>query len=146
MLAVDTNVLVYARRREPPEHSLAQKVLTGLAEGFEPWALPWPCVYEFLRVVTHPRVFHPPTPVCEAWDAVKALMSSPSVAMISEGPHHREVLEELLQHSPITGNLLHDAHIAALLIEHGIEEILTADEDFKRFSRLRVSNPFRPQS
>ena|SRR5436309_9160158 len=143
MRAVDTNVLVYAHRQEPSEHAVAQKVLAELATGGEPWALPWPCIYEFLRVVTHPRVFHPPTPVHEAWKAVELLLDSPSMILISEGERHRAILGELLQGSVVTGNLFHDAHIAALLIEHGVGEFLTNDEDFRRFPKLRVTNPFR---
>ncbi|MGH9358672.1 MAG: type II toxin-antitoxin system VapC family toxin [Terriglobia bacterium] len=143
MRAVDTNILVYARRQEPAEHPAARRLLAELSTGEAPWALPWPCVYEFLRVVTHPRVFHPPTPVHAAWDAINLLLDSPSVVVLSEGHLHRAILSDLLSSSPVTGNLLHDAHIAALLIEHGVEEILTNDEDFRRFPRLRVTNPFR---
>ena len=71
-------------------------------------------------------------------------MGSPSVVLLSQGPRHHEVLEGLLRESPVTGNLLHDTHVAALLIEHGVDEIVTADEDFRRFPKLRVTNPFRP--
>ena len=144
MRAVDTNVLVYAGRVEPPEHAIAEAVLRALATGPEPWVLPWPCVYEFLRVVTHSRVFRPPTPLHEAWAEVELLLDSPSVVPMAEGVHHREVLRDLLRTVPITGNILHDAHIAALLIEHGVDEIITADEDFRRFPGLKVTNPFRP--
>ena len=144
MRAVDANVLVFARRVEPPEHAVAKRILLELATGSEPWVLPWPCVYEFLRVVTHPRVFHPPTPLKEAWSAVELLLDSPSVVPISEGARHRGILRGLLHALPVTGNIVHDAHIAALLIEHGVDEIMTADEDFLRFPGLRVTNPFRP--
>jgi hypothetical protein len=144
MRAVDTNILIYARRRETAEHPVAAKCLRELAEGPEPWVIPWPCIYEFLRVVTHPRVFHPPTPLGRAWEGVEALLDSPSLLPISEGPRHRDILADLLSRIPLAGNVVHDAHIAALLIEHGVEEILTADEDFRRFPRLRVINPFGP--
>ncbi|MFB3923882.1 MAG: TA system VapC family ribonuclease toxin [Terriglobia bacterium] len=144
MRAVDSNILIYADREEVPQHSTALKVLSGLATGAESWAIPWPCIYEYLRVVTHPRVFHPPTPVLEAWESVEALLASPSIVPLAEGQRHREILNDLLRNVTITGNLLHDAHIAALLIEHGVDEILTADEDFRRFARLRVTNPFHP--
>jgi toxin-antitoxin system PIN domain toxin len=143
MRAVDTNILVYARRQEPPEHPAALELLTRLSTGDEPWVLPWPCLYEFLRVVTHPRVFHPPTPIEAAWEAVALLLDSPSVVVLSEGERHAAILKDLLRTSSVTGNLIHDAHIAALLIEHGVEEILTADEDFRRFPKLRATNPFR---
>lgn len=143
MRAVDSNILIYADREETPQHPTAVEVIRGLATGVEPWAIPWPCIYEYLRVVTHPRVFHPPTPIHEAWGSVESLLASPSIIAVAEGERHREVLGELLRNLPVTGNLLHDAHIAALLIEHGVDEILTADEDFRRFPRLKVTNPFR---
>ena len=143
MKAVDTTILIYARRGESPHHSQAVNLLQSLATGSEPWVLPWPCVYEFLRVVTHPRVFRPPTPLGEAWKAVGLLLDSPSIVPIAEGDRHRQIIADLLGRTPVTGNALHDAHIAALLIEHGIQEILTADEDFRRFVTLKVTNPFR---
>ena len=142
MRAVDTNILVYARGSEAPQHLTALRVLNSLATGSESWVLPWPCIYEFLRVVTHPRVFDPPTPLEAAWEAVELLLDSPSIVAVAEGERHREILSELLRNSPVTGNLAHDAHIAALL-EHGVDEIVTADEDFRRFTRLKVVNPFR---
>lgn len=144
MRGVDSNILVYAHRDETPQHRKALQVLRELATGSEPWVLPWPCIYEFLRVVTHPRVFHPPTPLDEAWRAVESLLDSPSRVRLAEGERHREILAELLRTSAPEGNLLHDAHIAALLIEHGAYEIITADEAFRRFRRLKVVNPFRP--
>lgn len=143
MRAVDTNVLVYADREETPQHSTALKVLGDLVTGRDPWVLPWPCIYEFLRVVTHPAVFRSPTPLAEAWNDVVALLESPSVVMVSESHRHREILGELLRTCSITGNLIQDAHIAALLIEHGVDEIITADEGFRQFPGLRVTNPFR---
>ena len=142
MRAVDTNILVYADREEAPHHLIALRLLRSLATGSEPWVLPWPCIYEFLRVVTHPRVFFPPTPIREAWAGIETLLESPSVVLISEGKRHRQVLDDLLRTSSLSGNLLHDAHIAALLLEHGVAEILTADDDFRRFPGLKVTNPF----
>ncbi len=142
MGAVDTNILVYAHRLEPPEHQLALKVLSDLATGSEPWALPWPCFYDFLRVLTHPRAFHPPTPPLLAWDAVQTLLDSPSLILISEGERHRKILDTLLHTSSVTGNLIHDGHIAALPLEHGVNQIITADEDFRRFPGLKVTSPF----
>ena len=144
MQAVDTNILVYARRSETAQHAVALGTLRSLAAGRDLWVLPWPCIYEFLRVVTHPKVFRPPTPVDQAWRAIETLLDSPSVVVVTEGDRHRDVLAELLRTSYITGNLLHDAHIAALLIEYGVDEIITGDEDFRRFRKLKVTNPFLP--
>lgn len=142
MIALDTNVLVYARREEVAEHARALELLHGLAEGADPWALPWPCVYEFLRVVTHPRVFDPPTQLEEALQGVRSLLRSPSLVLLAEGPGHFRHLGDVADDGRPFGNLLHDAHIAALCIEHGVEELLTRDRDFSRFPALRTHDPF----
>lgn len=141
--ALDTNILVYAHRVEAPHHRAALRLLRETVAGREPWALCWPVVYEFLRVVTHPRVFHPPTPMETAWAAVEALTGARSVVMLAETERHREILDDVLRGSGALGNVVHDAHIVALLREHGVGEIVTADEDFRRFPGLRVTNPFR---
>jgi toxin-antitoxin system PIN domain toxin len=95
-------------------------------------------VYEFLRIVTHPRVMNPPTPLDDALESVDALLDSPSVVMLGEGMAHRAQLRRCISDARATGNLVHDAHIAALLLEHGVAELITADRDFSRFPGLRV--------
>lgn len=145
MRAVDTDVLVQALREEMPHHRKALAVLRRIATDGEPWALPWPCVYEFLRVVTHPRVFDPPTPNDVALADVATLLASPSVIVLGEGPSHAGWMRTVLTESRATGNQVFDAHIAALLPEHGASEILTGDADFHRFRGLRVVNPFSDQ-
>lgn len=143
MIAVDTNILVYARREEAPFHREARRLLGRLAEGRAPWALAWPCVYEFLRVVTHHRVFQPPTPLDRAVEDLDSLFDSPSLTLLGEGPSHAGHLRATISAAEATGNLVHDAHIAALLREHGVRELLTVDRDFARFPGLKVRNPFR---
>lgn len=143
IVAVDTNILVYAHRAECPEHRKARRLVTGLAEADIPWALAWPCVYEFLRVVTHPKVFHPATPLQMAWKNISALLQSPSLMMLTETERHAPILAGVLADAAISGNLLHDAHIVALMIEHGVREIYTADADFGRFSGIKAINPLK---
>ena len=143
MIAVDANVLVYARREEAPFHDQARRLLADLAEGDSPWALPWPCVYEFLRVVTHPRLFRPPSELTRALDDLDHLLDSPSLSMLGEGPGHRGHLRRMVESGDARGNLAHDAHIAALLREHGVREFWTTDKDFHRFPGIGVRNPFR---
>jgi hypothetical protein len=142
VIALDTNVLVYARRAEVPFHRQARKLLQELAEGDRPWALAWPCVYEFLRVVTHPRVFDPPTGLEAAVEDLESLLESPSLVLLGEGPAHPAALRQAVLSARATGNLVHDAHIAALLLEHGVRELWTADRDFARFPGLRAHYPF----
>jgi hypothetical protein len=134
--------LVFARREEAPFHRAALRLPRGLALGSKPWALPWPCVYEFLRVVTHPRVFDPPTPLHLALDDLEGLLASPTLSLLGEGPAHAAHLSRALREGDVSGNLVHDGHIAALCIEHGVRELLSADRDFARFAPLRVRNPF----
>jgi len=143
LIALDTNVLVYARRAETSFHGQAKKILRDLAEGAEPWALAWTCVYEFLRVVTHPRVFDPPTGLDAALEDLASLLASPPLTLLAEGPAHPVVMRQTLESSHATGNLVHDAHIAAICLEHGVTEFWTADRDFSRFPPLRVRYLFR---
>ena len=145
MIAIDTSILVTARRAEAPFHAEAAKLPRGLAEGGAPWAIPWPCVYEFLRVATHPRVFDPPTRLETALEDLESLLASPSLHLLGEGPSHPSHLLAAVHGGRASGNLAHDAHIVALCAEHGVGELWTADRDFARFPGLRVRNPLEPE-
>ncbi len=142
MRAVDTNVLVHAEIVNSPFHLTARQLLVVLAEGPAPWAIPWPCVYEFLRVVTHPKVYHPPMPAAAALADLRRILASPSLILLSETVRHAEVMAAVVEASGATGNLVHDAHIAALCLEHGVSELVTGDRDFSRFPQVRTFNPF----
>jgi predicted nucleic acid-binding protein len=93
----------------------AKEILKEFPEGEQPWALPWPCIYEFIRVVTHPRVFDPPTDLESALDDLDSLLQSPSLTLLREGPRHSVFTQRLLRSGQAAGNLAHDAHIAASL-------------------------------
>jgi uncharacterized protein len=142
MRALDTNVLVHAEIVTSPFHAVARDLLTRLADGPAPWAIPWPCAYEFLRVITHPRVYHPPMPVGAALADLRRILGSPSLLLLSETARHAEVMASVFTASGATGNLVHDAHIAALCLEHGVSELVTGDRDFARFPQIRTFNPF----
>ena len=141
MIAVDTNLLVYAHRAESPWHEMAVLRLRGLAEGRSPWAIPWPCVHEFLAIVTHLRIWNPPTPLERALEQVNAWLAAPSLVMLSEGPEHWSELRGLVEAGQISGPRIHDARIAALCIAHGVQVLWTADRDFTRFPSLATINP-----
>lgn len=142
MQAIDTNVLVLAEVESNPHHAAALALVKDLAEGAAPWAIPWPCVYEFLRVVTHPRVFHPPVPLEIALADLRSLLASPSLLLLAETERHASLFGEVIRQANATGNLIHDAHVAVLCLEHGVSELVTGDRDFSRFEGLRVVNPF----
>ncbi|MGQ0507193.1 MAG: type II toxin-antitoxin system VapC family toxin [Myxococcaceae bacterium] len=141
MIAVDTNILVYAHRAESHWHSKAAECVRSLAEGKGLWAIPWPCVHEFFAKVTHPRIFLPPTAPQTALAFIEALAESPSLSLLSEAEDHFSHLKELVTDGEIKGPRIHDARIAAICLSHGIRELLTADRDFGRFPRLTVRNP-----
>lgn len=141
MIAVDTNVLVAAHRRDHQLHTRARDAVRTVAEGSEPWSIPWPCVHEFLAIVTHPGIFDPPSSVAEALEQVGAWLESPVVVLLSERADHWTQLRILLSEGHVTGGRVHDARVAALCLAHGVTELWTADRDFGRFPRLRTRNP-----
>lgn len=141
MIAIDSNILVHAHRADSPFHERSAALIKGLAEAPAPWAIPWPCVHEFLAIVTHPRIWDPPTPLERAIDQVDAWLESPSVALLTEGEPHWSRLRELVLSGRAEGPLIHDARVASICLSHGVRELLTADRDFTRFPALRASNP-----
>jgi len=141
VIAVDTNVLVYAHRRDSAFHDPAAAAIRAIAERPAPWALPWPCVHEFYSIATHPRIYDPPSSPAEAISQVAAWLESPSVAPLSEGETYWSVLSALLTSAKVSGPLVHDARIAALCLSQGVTELWTADRDFSRFPQLKITNP-----
>jgi len=141
VIAVDTNILIYAHRREAPFHKSASACVRTLAEGSAAWAIPWPCLHEFLAVVTHTRIYQPPSPLDVSLDQVDAWLESPSLVLLAESDQHWPELRSLVSRGKITGGRVHDARIAALCRQHGVRELWSADRDFGRFSDLKVLNP-----
>ena len=141
MIAVDTNILVYAHREDSPFHEVAFARVAELAEGPAAWAIPWPCLHEFLAIVTHPRIYVPPTPLVRAIDQVEAWLESPTLALLAESPTHWATLRTLLTGGRVAGAQVHDARVAALCRQHGVRELWSADRDFGRFAGLAAVNP-----
>lgn len=141
MIAVDTNILVYAHREDSAWHDAAYAKVEELAEGRSAWAIPWPCVHEFLAIVTHPRIYSPPTPMEEALEQIQSWLKSPQVVLLAETQEHWSELRRAVQSSRVVGPQIHDARVAAICVQHGIRELWSADRDFGRFSGLNVKNP-----
>jgi toxin-antitoxin system PIN domain toxin len=134
MIAVDTNILVYAHREDASWHDAAYAKILEIAEGRAPWAIPWPCLHEFLAIITHPRIYSLPTPLAAAIDQVEAWLESPSLVLLSETEGYWPELRA-------AGPLVHDARVAAICRDHGVRELWSADRDFGRFPSLTVRNP-----
>ncbi len=139
MIALDTNLLVYAHRREARHHRLASALVRELAEGGDGWAIPWPCCYEFLSVVTNPRIWKDAaTGPEQAWRQLAAWTASPSNRPIGETPGFLDILAEFVRRPRVRGGVVHDARVAA----HGAEALLTLDRDFALFPELPIRKPF----
>ncbi|MGA3257504.1 MAG: TA system VapC family ribonuclease toxin [Bryobacteraceae bacterium] len=141
MIAVDTNILVYAHRRDSEWHEKAYRLIQSLAEGSAPWAIPWPCLHEFLAVVTHSRIYRPPTPLAKALDQVEIWLGSPSLRTIGELKGHWKELKGLAVAGRVSGGAIHDTRVAAICLEHGVRELWSADRDFGRLPGIAVRNP-----
>jgi len=141
MIAVDTNILVYAHRAESSFHARAFDCIQLLAEGPRPWAIPVSCLHEFLAIVTHPKVFRPASTYTQALAQVDAWLASPQAHILYSGSQHWQILSDLTHKAKLQGGQFHDARIAALCIEHGVSALYSADRDFGRFKALKTINP-----
>jgi len=142
VIALDTNVLVHAHRRDSPQHPAALALVKELAQSPSPWALPWPCIHEFLSVVTRSRYFERPSTMAQAQRQVDAWLASPSVRVLAESPWHWQTLRHVIRESTAVGADVHDAKIAAICIDHGVTELVSGDGRFSSVSPLRVRDPF----
>jgi len=143
VIAIETNILVYAHRREPEFHPQAAQLLAHLAEGHQPWAIPWPCIFEFFSVATNPRIWNAAASTPDqATNQIEAWLSSPSVRTLSEPRGFFSILEATLRNGRMRGGIVHDARVAALCLAHGVEELLTRDRDFRLIPQLKTRDPF----
>jgi hypothetical protein len=129
----DVNILVYAHREESPEHARYAQWVTELATGLEPFALSESVLHGFVRVVTNPRIFNPPSTIAQAFQFAHALLERPNCVMVRPGPGHWRIYKQLCEAGPVQSKLTADAAHAALAIEMGCEWI-SADTDFARFA------------
>lgn len=140
MILVDANLLIYAHVSSFQQHAAARDWLDAQLNGTAAVGLPWPSILAFLRLVTNPRVFERPAPMSEAWSQVEAWLGCPTAWTPAPGERHAELLRRFLAQPGVRANLVPDAHLAALAVEHGLE-LCTTDGDFARFPGLRWVNP-----
>jgi predicted nucleic acid-binding protein len=142
MIAVDTNILVYSHRSDSQFYPSASAVIKSLAESGTDWAIPWPCIYEFYAIVTHPSIYKPPTPLSDALIQIDCWIECPTLYLIGEsGQKQWQELRLTIEKGVITGAQVHDARIASICKTHHVDTLLTADRDFSRFPDLPVENP-----
>lgn len=141
MIAVDTNILVYAHRHDAEFHEAAAARVKSLAESRSAWAIPWPCLHEFFAVATHRRIYDPPSSAEQAITQIDAWLESPTLTLLGESPRYWSGLKTMLLEGKASGPMVHDAKIAAICVAHGVDELWSADRDFGRFTALRVRNP-----
>jgi uncharacterized protein len=140
LIAVDTNILVYAHREELPQHRTAYARLRALAEGDALWGIPVFCLAEFVRVVTHPKLFDPPYSAAEACEAVERLLEAPGLRVLYPGSGFLSFFSEAVREANAVGNLVFDAQIVAVCRESGVTNLLTEDRDFARFPGFKIRN------
>jgi predicted nucleic acid-binding protein len=142
MIAVDTNILVYSHREDSAFYPRAFEAVRSLAESGTLWAIPWPAIHEFLAIVTHPRIYAPPTPLQDVLLQIQSWTDCPTLSFIGEtGEIYLSYLRHVLEASRASGPRVHDARIAAICLSHGVDELWSADRDFSRFPGLSVKNP-----
>jgi toxin-antitoxin system PIN domain toxin len=142
VILVDTNLLVYARMSTLPEHAAAREWLDGRLNDRPRVGMPWQSLLGFLRIVTNSRIFERPDSLRAAWGQVEEWLECPNVWIPQPADGHRAILGRLLAHAAGGANLVPDAHLAALAIEHGLA-VCSTDGDFARFRELKWVNPLR---
>jgi len=140
--SVDANILLYASDTSSPKHAEAIRFLKQRASDPDLFCIAWPTLIAFLRIATHPRIFAQPLSPDDALGNVESLLSLPRVRMLSEGEGFLEVYREVTARFPVRGNLVPDAHLAAILLQHGVRRLYTVDRDFRKFDFLEVADPF----
>ncbi len=141
MIALDANILVYAHRGEANWHEAAVGVVKDLAESGRSWAIPWPCIHEFLAIVTNPKIYRPASTLAQAIEQVEIWMESPELVLIGEGPAYWNEFTGLAALARVSSGVVHDARVAAICRVNGVKELWTADRDFGRFPQQKVRNP-----
>ena len=137
-IAIDTNVLVYAHREEMDKHDAAQALIGHLVAGGTPWGIPVFCIGEFLRVVTNRSFFPVPTPLDVALDTIDGLLRSPSVRLLRPGESYWGIFRRVALQANVSGNLVFDAQIVAVCLEHGYRAIVSDDRDMRRFDGIEA--------
>jgi len=144
MFVVDTNVLLHAADQYSPFHARCEELLETWRNQQAAWFTTWGVCYEFLRVATHPAVFRNPWSAADAWSFLEALLDSSGLELLVPTERHRAVMAEVLGEIPyLAGNIMHDAHTAILMREHGVKRIYTRDTDFHRFTFLEPVDPMQ---
>lgn len=139
--AVDANVLLYASDASSPFHERALAFLERSAAGPELFYLPWPVIMSYLRIATHPAIFGAPLSPTEAMRNVESLLERPHVRVLGELDGFWEVYRGVTGGLVVRGNLVPDAHLAALLLQNGVTTLWTHDRDFQKFEGIRVRDP-----
>ncbi len=140
--SVDVNVLLYASDTSSPKHAAAIRFLKQRASDPDLFCIAWSTLIAFLRIATHPGIFAQPLSPDDALRNVESLLSLPRVRLLAEGEGFLEIYREVTAHFPVRGNLVPDAHLAALLRQHGVRRLYTVDRDFRKFDFLEVADPF----
>ena len=141
MIAIDTNILIYAHREDSPFHAKAHSLVKEIAESKASWAIPYPCLHEFYAIVTHPKIFNPPTLAELAIEQMEAWLESPTLHLLGESSGYFEILKQKLLLGKLQGAKIHDARIASICIQSGVSLLYSSDRDFNKISGLKIQNP-----
>lgn len=142
MILIDANLLLYAKVKDYPHHQQARQWLEDQLNSGKQVGLPWPTLLAFIRIGTNPKAFNRPLSIRAAWSQVKEWLSVQTVWVPLPTDRHAAILGDLLHDTEALANLVPDAHLAALAIEHGLT-LQSTDGDFARFSQLQWQNPLR---